>query len=85
MTMKKETHHFIRQYSGLAAFGLDDDTDRETLKFYLQKFSEDRFMDLLVPRLSSDEVEGLYTLINTLLKRHLTEDEYHCVFLKDRE
>ena len=82
--MKKDTHQFVHDYNGLGAFGLDPETDRETLLFYLQKFSEDSFMSLLLPRLSDREVEELYLLINQKLKTHLSEDEYHAVFLKDR-
>ncbi len=82
--MKKDHHDFIQQYTGLGAFGLDRKTDEETLQFYLQKFSEDRFMELLLPRLSDDELKDIYELVNTTLKRHLSEEEYHHVFLKDR-
>lgn len=82
--MKKDTHNFIQEYNGLGAFGLDRKTDEETLMFYLQKFSEDSFLHLLLPRLSDSEIEELYQLINKKLKSHLTENEYHQVFLKDR-
>lgn len=82
--MKKDTHQFIQEYKGLGAFGLDRETNEETLKFYLQKFSEDSFLDLLLPRLSDNELEDLYLLVNEKLKQHLTENEYHSDFLKDR-
>ncbi len=82
--MKKDTHHFVQQYKGLGAFGMDRKTDEETLMFYLQKFSEDSFLELLLPRLTDQEIESLYLMINEKLKSHLSEDEYHHVFLKDR-
>lgn len=82
--MKKDTHNFIHEYNGLGAFGMDRKTDEETLMFYLQKFSEDSLLNLLIPRLSDTEIEDLYLLINQMLKEHLSEDEYHKVFLKDR-
>jgi hypothetical protein len=82
--MKKDSHEFVHNYSGLGAFGMDRKTDEETLMFYLQKFSEDHFLALLIPRLSDHEIEELYLLINNKLKQHLSEDEYHQVFLKDR-
>lgn len=82
--MKKDRHDFIQEYKGLGAFGLDRKTDEETILFYLQKFSEDRFMTLLLPRLSDDELEDIYRFVNATIKRHLSEDEYHQVFLKDR-
>ena len=82
--MKKDTHNFIHEYKGLGAFGMDRQTDEETILFYLQKFSEDTFAGTLLPRLSDEELEEIYTFINTKLKNHCTEDEYHELFLKDR-
>lgn len=82
--MTKDTHNFIHSYKGLGAFGMDKKTDEETLMFYLQKFSEDSFMKTFIPRLEQEELEEVYLLINRLLKQHITEDEYHALFLKDR-
>ncbi|MBU0973255.1 MAG: cytoplasmic protein [Proteobacteria bacterium] len=82
--MKNETHNFIHEYKGLGAFGMDRKTDEETIMFYLQKFSEDRFMETLVPRLSDKELEEIYLFVNGHLKKHISEEEYHGLFLKDR-
>ncbi len=82
--MIKDRHDFIHEYNGLGAFGMDRKTDEETVMFYLQKFSEDSFMKTLIPRLSHEELEGLYNTVNAHLKKHLSEDEYHTLFLKDR-
>ena len=40
-------------------------------------------MEILVPKLSREEMETIYTMINTVIKKHLTEGEYHTHFLKD--
>ena len=82
--MKKDTHDFIQEYKGLGAFGLDRETDEETIMFYLQKFSEDLFLKTLLPRLSDQELEEIYLFVNTKLKQHISEDEYHSLFLKDQ-
>jgi hypothetical protein len=82
--MKKDTHRFIHNYKGLGAFGMDRKTDEQTVMFYLQKFCEDSFMETFVPRLSDAELEEIYLFVNDRLKRHITEDEYHTLFLKDR-
>ncbi|MCP4022023.1 MAG: cytoplasmic protein [Desulfobacteraceae bacterium] len=82
--MKKDTHNFIHNYKGLAAFGMDRKTDEETIMFYLQKFSEDHFMNTFIPRLSDQELEEIYLFVNDKLKKHISEDEYHHLFLKDR-
>ena len=82
--MKKDTHDFIQEYKGLGAFGLDRETDEETIMFYLQKFSEDLFLKTFIPRLPDQELEEIYLFINTKLKQHISEEEYHGLFLKDR-
>ncbi|MDA3789961.1 MAG: cytoplasmic protein [Desulfobacula sp.] len=82
--MKKDTHNFIQEYKGLGAFGLDRETDEETIMFYLQKFSEDSFLKAFIPRLTDQELEEIYLFINDKLKQHLSENEYHSLFLKDR-
>lgn len=81
---KKDTHQFIQEYKGIAAFGMDRETDEETIMFYLQKFSEDGFMKALLPRLSDQELEEIYDWVNRYVKKHISEDEYHSLFLKDR-
>lgn len=81
--MKKFKHDFIHGYDGLGAFGMDRNTDEETLMYTLQKFSDDTFMKLLIPKLSQDEMEQIYYMTLELIKKHLTEDEYHNIYLKD--
>ena len=82
--MLKDTHRFIHEYKGLGAFGMDRTTDEETVMFYLQKFSEDHFLKTFLPRLSDQELEEIYYFVNDRLKTHISEDEYHSLFLKDR-
>ncbi|MDY6824794.1 MAG: cytoplasmic protein [Thermodesulfobacteriota bacterium] len=79
------THNFIHNYEGIGAFGLDRETDEETIIFYLQKFSDDAMIQHLVKKLSDAELEEIYNLINRLLKTHLTKREYMELFLKEGE
>ncbi len=81
--MSKHSHQFVENYNGAGAFGWDRATDEETLKYYLQKFSDDRFLDIIIPRLSDQEIENVYDVMVRLLKAHLSETEYHRHFLKD--
>lgn len=81
--MATHTHHFIETYDGIGAFGWDRKTDEETIMFYLQKFSDDTLLKILVNRMSDTELEEIYALVNRLLKTHLSETEYHTRFLKD--
>ena len=81
--MPKHTHSFIESYQGLVGYGADRETDENTLIYYLQKFSDDRFMALIIKRMTDEEMLELFNLLNRLLKKHLSETEYHGVFLKD--
>jgi len=81
--MKKHSHNHIENYDGLAGLGLDRETDENTIIYYLQKFSDDTLIKELVKRLTEDEIEEIFSLLTHLLKKHLTDSEYHNLFLKD--
>ena len=77
------THNFVENYQGLVGYGADRETDENTIIYYLQKFSDDQFIKMLTKRMADEELQELFDVINRLLKRHITEDEYHRLFLKD--
>lgn len=81
--MQVHSHRFVETYQGPVAFGLAREVDEASLIVYLQKFSDDHLMEILRSRLSDEEIHGVVDFITGLLKRHLTEDEYHRLFLKD--
>jgi hypothetical protein len=81
--MPKHTHQFVERYEGLVGYGLDRETDENTLICYLQKFSDDAVMSAIIKRLEDRELAELFDLINRLLRRHFSEAEYHRLFLKD--
>jgi TorA maturation chaperone TorD len=83
--MPKHTHDFVETYDGFVGFGFDRPTDESTVVFYLQKFSDDAFIQALVKRMSDAEMEELFTLLTRLMKTHLSEPEYHGLFLKDAD
>ncbi|MFC1515749.1 cytoplasmic protein [Thermodesulfobacteriota bacterium] len=81
--MTKHTHDFVENYDGLVGFGMDRETDEKTIICYLQKFSDDTLMEHLIKQLTNEELEAIFDLLTKLLKKHLTEPEYHTLFLKD--
>jgi hypothetical protein len=81
---RQHRHDFAETYTGLLAHGLDRDTDLATLQVYLQKFSDDDLMALLLPRLTAEEADHFLDLIGRTLRRHLTGEEYHRLFLRGR-
>lgn len=82
--MERHRHSFVEEYDGLVGFGFDREHDAYTLTYYLQKFSDDETMALLRERMSQEDMEELFELLNRLLKAYLSDEEYHRVFLKDR-
>ena len=83
MVMKQHSHDFVETYSELVGFGLDRQTDENTVIYYLQKFSDDHLMKRLIPSLTDADLEEIFGLINRLLKVHLSDSEYHRLFLKE--
>ncbi len=81
--MAKHSHNHVETYDGLIGFGLDRETDENTVIYYLQKFSDDELMRTIIKKLSADELEKIFSMLTRLLKNHLTNREYHTLFLKD--
>ena len=83
--MAEHSHRFVETYNGLVGFGLNRETDENTVKVYLQKFSDDRVLESLIKRMTEEELSDIFGLISRLLRKHLTESEYHRLFLKDEQ
>lgn len=83
--MARYSHRFVEEYEGLVGFGMDRETDESTVICYLQMFSDDRLMEMMRQRMSNEDLTAVFELLGGLLKRHLTEEEYHEYFLKDDE
>jgi len=64
-------------------FGLSDDLDRSSLSIFLQLAGKPDFADLLAKRLSIEEINTYVDGFMVLLRKHLSEDEYHKFFLGD--
>ena len=81
--MRRHRHDFVENYQGMMAFGYSREEDERSLIVFLQKFSDDDLMELLRRRVSNLEIENLIDLLTGLMKKHLSEEEYHDYFLKD--
>jgi hypothetical protein len=81
--MAKHSHGFVETYDGFLGFGLDRESNENTVRVYLQKFSDDRLMETIIKRMSDDDMAGLFETMGGLLKKYLTDPEYHELFLKD--
>ncbi len=81
--MSEHSHRFVEEYNGFVGFGLGRETDESTLIYYLQKFSDDEFAKMLVGRMSGSDMEVLFDTITGLMKKYISDDEYHRFFLKE--
>jgi len=83
VVMAKHSHDFVETFDGIVAYGLDRATDENTVQLYLQKFSDDALMKILLKRMTDEDLAEVFDIICKMLKKHLTEPEYHQLFLKD--
>ena len=81
--MIKHSHNFVETYKNLVGFGLNREIDENTVVYCLQKFSDDSLMEVLKQRMTDPELEEVFELISKVLKKHLTEEEYHRYYLKE--
>jgi hypothetical protein len=62
-------------------FGLNRKLDQESLTCFLQLIGRPEFADNIAHRLSSEEIQELVHYLTGVLKKNMTEDEYHELFL----
>ena len=82
--MAQYSHQFVESYQGPVAVGLSREIDEATLVVYLQKFSDDRLMETIRGRLSDEEIHQTTEWIAGLLRKHLSHEEYHRLFLLEK-
>jgi hypothetical protein len=75
----------VETYEGPVAFGLSREADEASLTVYLQKLSDDRVMEALRGKLSNEEIQDTVEWLTVLMRRHLSDEEYHRLFLLDED
>jgi len=80
--MARYSHNFVEIYKGIVGFGFERKTDEDTVELYLQKFSDDKLMDVILRRMSDEDLSLLFETISKMLVKYLMEEEYHRLFLK---
>lgn len=64
-------------------FGLNRETDERSLAAFIQKFAEPIFLQTIISRLEDAEITAILDFLSGLMHKHLSEEEYHRLFLKD--
>ncbi len=80
--MAKYAHQFVETFDGIVGYGLDRKSDESTAQFYLQAFSDDDLMKTILKRMTDDDLAEVFEVTSKMLKKYLTEPEYHQLFLK---
>ena len=62
-------------------FGLNREEDERSLTDFLQLFSEHRLTSVLIPRMTDEEIDQTVETLTAILRNHLSEKEYHALFL----
>ena len=83
--MAKHSHRFVETFDGFLGYGLDRQSDENTVQLYLQKFSDDHLMKTILKRMTDDDLTEVFEITSKRLKKYLTEPEYHQLFLKEEE
>ncbi len=83
--MAKHSHRFVETFDGFLGFGLDRQSDEDIVQLYLQKFSDDDLMKTILKRMTEEDLAETFDVVSRMLKKYLTESEYHQLFLKDEE
>ena len=83
--MTKHSHRFVETFDGILGYGLDRLSNENTVQVYLQKFSDDDLMRTILNRMTDDDLTEVFELTVRMLKKYLTDLEYHQLFLKEEE
>ncbi len=83
--MAEHSHLFVETFDGFLGYGMDRQSDENTVQVYLQKFSDDRLMKAILKRMTDEDLTEIFEVVSKMLKTYLTEPEYHQLFLKEEE
>lgn len=81
--MAIHSHRFVEVFEGFLGYGMDRKSNENMLQYYLQKFSDDQLMEIILKRMTDEDMDEVFEVISRMLKRYLSEQEYHELFLKE--
>jgi len=64
-------------------FGFDRKTDERSLEIFIERFADKEFMKTLLPRLQDEDITGMVNFLTEIMRKHLSEKEYHRLFLAE--
>ncbi|MBU0482110.1 MAG: hypothetical protein KKG47_13520 [Proteobacteria bacterium] len=66
------------------AFGFNRETDEASLQMFITRFADRELLTVLLPRLNDTDIIDIVDLLSGQMKKHLSEKEYHRLFLADK-
>jgi len=85
VVITKHSHRFVETFDGFLGYGLDRESNENTVQLYLQKFSDDHLMKTILKRMTDDDLTEIFEITSKMMKKYLTGPEYHQLFLKEKE
>lgn len=83
MTSKEKNNSEDNRSAETISFGFDRATDEKSLALFLACFVDRKLLDTLLPRLADEEIMEVVDFIGRLMHKHLSEEEYHALFLSE--
>jgi hypothetical protein len=65
------------------AFGFDRATDEQSFGLFLARFVDKKLMETLLPRLHDEDIQATVDFLTGIMRKHLSEKEYHSLFLAE--
>lgn len=65
-------------------FGFDRASDEHSFKLFLQQFVDKKLMGTLLPRMQDEDISATVDFLTGIMRKHLTEKEYHSLFLAEK-
>jgi hypothetical protein len=65
------------------AFGFDRASDERSFELFLQQFVDKKLMETLLPRLLDEDISATVDFLTGIMRKHLSEKEYHRLFLAE--
>jgi hypothetical protein len=83
MTENKHDHPAVPSEFGSEqiCFGLDRPLDEQSLVAFMKILSTPDLLHVLVPRMEDEEILAVVDFFTGLMKKHLSKEEYHRLFL----
>ena len=64
-------------------FGMNRALDVQSLVEFLRRFGDHHLTTVLTPRMSEEEIHQVVDLLTAIMRHHLSDEEYHRLFLGD--